>query len=81
MIVMVVLAILFRCCNMLQVCIREARLSVTPAIFTEPKPEPRMVRGKMAAKLRHSALILQLFLQLHEVLLFKELRERFASGT
>eukprot|EP00439_Symbiodinium_sp_Y106_P062260 s5091_g9.t1 len=35
-----------------QVCIREARLSVTPAIFTEPKPEPRMVRGKMEVRER-----------------------------
>ena len=32
-----------------QVCIREARLSVAPAIFSEPKPEPKMVRGKLAA--------------------------------
>ena len=37
---------------LVQVCIREARLSVTPAIFTEPKPEPRMVRGKMAPLLQ-----------------------------
>ncbi|CAK9059560.1 unnamed protein product [Durusdinium trenchii] len=32
-----------------RVCIREARLSVAPAIFSEPKPEPKMVRGKLAA--------------------------------
>lgn len=33
-----------------QACVREARLSVAPAIFSEPKPEPKMVRGKMAAR-------------------------------
>lgn len=32
-----------------QVCVREARLSVAPAIYSEPKPEPKLVRGKMAS--------------------------------
>lgn len=35
-----------------QVCIREARLSVAPAIFSEPKPEPKMVRGKLELRER-----------------------------
>ncbi|CAJ1424300.1 unnamed protein product [Effrenium voratum] len=35
-----------------QVCIREARLSVAPVIFSEPKPEPKMVRGKMELRER-----------------------------
>eukprot|EP00438_Fugacium_kawagutii_P027639 Skav231542 [mRNA] locus=scaffold84:740828:742977:- [translate_table: standard] len=35
-----------------QVCIREAHLSVAPAIYSEPKPEPKMVRGKVELRER-----------------------------